>query len=189
MILGLALESLHVLGKWRACFLNSHDPRAEAQQTAPPPHKSHFDSLVTELLKCVCLRWNLSVPVLPLGQRVQSGSHPAAGSLPPHFHCHLRRCSRTPAALLHCSAPPLLLHPGRPRAVTRQLPGLVTHPDSHQQLRRRHHFHHRRPPSSVHPAAPSPPSRDHPHQSRSSAAHSDLLCFSTKPSGSPLCQD
>lgn len=136
----------------------------------------------------ICLlRWNLSVPVLSLGQHVQPASRPAACSMPPYFHCHFRRCSRTSATVLLRPASLFVLHHGRPHGVTCHLSGLLAHPASRRWLH--HHHHHQRPPSRVNPATPSPPSRGHPHPSCLSAALAEQPCFSTKPSSSPLCQD
>lgn len=147
-----------------------------------PPIKLHYYTWIC-VFPC---RWDHSVSVLPVGQHVQSTSHPPACSVPSNLPNQHGRCSRSPAALLHHSTSPLFLHPGGPRALACKLPALITHPYTH-----RHHQqqHHHGPPSCVNPAAFSPQSRDHANQGSVPAAFSGQPCFSRKSSSAPLCQD
>uniref|UniRef100_A0A669B9W8 Homeobox domain-containing protein n=1 Tax=Oreochromis niloticus TaxID=8128 RepID=A0A669B9W8_ORENI len=89
--------------------------------------------------------WDYSVPVLPMGQHVQSASHAPAYSVPSCLPWQLGTWSRAPAYLFHHLPSSFVLPWGGPGVVACKFPGSFTQPDFHKQ----HHQHYHRPATCV----------------------------------------
>lgn len=147
------------------------------------PLKLNFQSVWI----CVCFpsSWDYSVPVLPMGQHVQSASHAPAYSVPSCLPWQLGTRSRAPAYLFHHPPSSFVLSWGGPGVVACKFPESFTQPDFHKQ----HHQHRHRPATCVNAAALLPQGGGYSSQGVIANALAGQRGLSRKPCSALLCQN